>query len=300
MKLPECVWTWSIIIVCGLYGAKAQLNLDNIDLQNQLPEDFAKTNFSLNEMKDLFRNKCIEVSGEEVGGQAFSDIESGVIGLTECMNRIVNYTAMQKEIDDASPRGELDVVFNKYCKKRTDAIDCFDEFNVKLLPCLDKDEQKSQDVIRHIIQSLLNFVCYKDGDQIALFIAEEGPECLRSQKDNIQECFNSTFSTFLNNSDIHEDNKIKTLPKFVVGQTQCGDIRILESCIVRHLEHCKKITPANLIESMFNFIRNETVCRNYHPLPLTGSASMLSNNPIFSILITSKLIFILVKMYYSK
>jgi len=143
-------------------------------------------------------------------------------------------------------------------------------------------------------------VCHKDGDQIALFIAEEGPECLESQKDNIQECFNSTISTFLNNTDIHENNKIKALPKLVVGETQCGDIRHLELCIVRHLEHCTKITPANLIESMFNFIRNETVCRNYHTLPLTGSASMSSYNPIFSILIYTQLLFMLFKKYYFK
>lgn len=259
-------------------------------------------NISLNEMKDLVRNKCIEVSGEEAGSQAFDDIASGITVLTERLHNTVNFTAMQKEIEDASPRGELDVVFNKYCEKRTDAIESFEVFSAKLLPCLDKDEQESQAVIKRIIQSLLDFVCHKEGDQIALFIAEEGRECLESQSNNIQECLKSAISTFFNNSDIYDNtnNQIKSLPKFVVGETQCGDIQILESCIVRHLEHCTKITPANLIESMFNFIRNETVCRNYHPLPLTSSASILSYKSIFSMLIASQMVFILLKMCYSK
>ncbi|KAH8386403.1 hypothetical protein KR093_000335, partial [Drosophila rubida] len=264
-----CVCVWAILINC----ASAQLNLEKIDLQGQLPEGIAEANYTFNDFKELFRNKCIEVSGNEAGKEAYNEVESSFIVLTDCVNSLVNVSAMEQEIQDASPRGELDVVFNKYCKKRANATECFDVFAEKLLPCLHPEEQESQQEIRRIVQSLLNFVCHKDGDQIALFIAEEGPECIDSQRDNIQQCVNSTFSTIINNSDSlrEPNNKIKKLPKWVVGQTQCADIRNLELCVVRHLEHCTKITPANLIESMFNFIRNETVCRKYHTLPLTGN-----------------------------
>lgn len=34
----------------------------------------------------------------------------------------------------------------------------------------------------------------------------------------------------------------------------------LQTCVVEHLETCKESTPANLVESMFKFVRNETVC----------------------------------------
>lgn len=302
MKLPTCACIWSTLILCGIFKVRADFNLDQLDLQSQLPEDFSKTNFSYNEVKEMLSKKCIEVSGEEAGEQAYKDIEAGFMTLSECMTNIVNFTAMQTEIQEASPRGELDVVFNKYCAKRSNAIECFDVFTAKLLPCLDKDEQESQDVIKRIVQSLLNFVCHKDGDQIALFIAEEGPECLESQRDNIQQCMNSTFSTYLNSADLQDNSKIKTIPKLVVGEKQCKEIRTLESCIVRHLEHCKKITPANLIESMFNFIRNETLCRNYQPLPLTSNSTNLSvsSNSIFTIFMYSQMILILIKLCYSK
>lgn len=299
MKLPICACVWSILILCGLSQVRADFNLDQLDLQSQLPEEFPKTNFSYNDFKEIFSNKCVKVSGEEAGEQAYKDIEAGFMTLSDCVTKIVNFTAMQAEIQEASPRGELDVVFNKYCAKRSDAIECFDVFSAKLLPCLDKEEQESQDVIKRIVQSLLNFVCHKDGDQIALFIAEEGPECLESQNYNIQQCFNSTFSTYFNSADLQDNNKIKTIPKLVVGKEQCEDFRKLESCIVRHLEHCSKITPANLIESMFNFIRNETLCRNYQTLPLTGS-SAAAFNPIFSILMYSHMALIITKFYYSK
>ena len=38
---------------------------------------------------------------------------------------------------------------------------------------------------------------------------------------------------------------------------------ILQQCIVNELEKCEESTPANLVESMFKFIRNETPCVNF-------------------------------------
>ncbi|XP_017063839.1 27 kDa hemolymph protein [Drosophila eugracilis] len=258
------------LIIFSNIGIWAQLDIDQI--QTQLPDQLAKSNFSLNDAKELFRNKCIEVAGEEAGGQAYGEIESGFIVLTDCLNGIVNYTAMQQEIQEASPKGELDVVFNKYCSRRTNAVECVDVFTAKLLPCLVQEEREGQDVIKQIIQSLLNFVCHKDGDQIALFIAEKGPECIESQKDNIHQCVNNTFSEYLNFSDL-QDNRIKTIPKLTVGQKQCDEMLTLEACVVSKLEQCSDITPANLVESMFNFIRNQTLCRDNQKSPLVAAVS---------------------------
>ncbi|EDV99684.1 27 kDa glycoprotein [Drosophila grimshawi] len=301
MKLPAISCIWSILIVCGIFEAQAQLNLDNLDLQNQFTDDLLKSNISYNQVKEVFRRKCIEVSGEELGDQAYNNIESGFFKLSECINNIVNYTTMKQEIQTARPLGELDVVFNKYCKQRSNATNCFETFSNKLLPCLDKEEQESHDVMTRIVQSLLNFVCHKDGDQIALFIAEQGFECLESQKDNIQQCLNSTFSTYFNDADMHDSNQIKTIPKLVVGQKQCSDIKTLENCVVRHLEHCSEITPANLIESMFNFIRNETLCRNFQQMALTAGAKTLANtHATLNIPIYTLFGFILFSMYELK
>ncbi|XP_017034968.1 27 kDa hemolymph protein [Drosophila kikkawai] len=249
----------------------AQLDLDQI--QTQLPEQLVKTNLSYADVKDSVRNKCIQVAGEEAGSQAFAEIETGFMHLTDCANHLVNYTAIQQEIQEASPKGELDVVFNKYCTRRSEAVECFDQFTAKLSPCLVKDEQEGQEVIKRIIESLLNFVCHKDGDQIALFIAEKGPECLASQKENIEQCVNNTFGPYLNFSGGLQDNQIKSIPMLTVGQKECDDMLVLQACVVSKLEQCTDITPANLVESMFNFIRNQTLCRNYQKSPLVAAAA---------------------------
>uniref|UniRef100_W8AMQ5 27 kDa hemolymph protein n=1 Tax=Ceratitis capitata TaxID=7213 RepID=W8AMQ5_CERCA len=237
----------------------SQINVN--DLQQKLPPEFANTNLTLDDAKTLLRNKCVEVAGKEKGEEAFVEIENAVATLSDCATNILNFTALQAEIDEASPKGELDVVFNKYCNKQPEALNCISEFNNKIAACLDKDEKENQAVAMRIVKSLLSFICYKGGDQIALFIAEKGPECLDSKKDDIQNCVNSTFSGYIPKTGIED---IKSLPKFVMGVKQCGEMEQLEKCIVQKLESCSEITPANIVESMFRFIKNETIC---HSMP---------------------------------
>lgn len=257
-------------------------NIDVNDLKNQLPDEFPKTNLTLEDARKLVKDKCLKIAGDEEGQKAFTEIENSTLKLGECVNNIVNFTAIQEEIDVASPKGELDVVFNKYCLKRPDALKCIETFNSKLTPCLDKEERENQEVFMRIIHSLLNFVCYKGGDQIALFIAEKGPECLESHKEGIENCINSTFSRYIPDGGI--DN-IKSLPKFVMGPKECNDMDRLESCIVKKLETCEEITPANIVESMFRFIKNETICRSIpnthkHVAGSAGNSLIISLNTL--------------------
>lgn len=42
----------------------------------------------------------------------------------------------------------------------------------------------------------------------------------------------------------------------------CSDMGHLQNCIVDVLEVCEESTPANLVESLFKFVRNETPCAN--------------------------------------
>lgn len=90
-------------------------------------------------------------------------------------------------------------------------------------PCLDPKEIEGQKTFVKIFTNLLNFVCHKDGDQIALFIAEKGPECFKEQKDNLYECLNSTFKKYMpavnNTPDIQ--SLPTTLPQLVMGVEQC-------------------------------------------------------------------------------
>lgn len=251
-----------ILIFCvGIFSIHAEdsssaVNID--ELKSQIPSELTNGNLT-DKAKNLFKDKCRKVAGNDTGEMAFNNLEQGIATAIECVTEIVNMTAIQSEIESARPTGDLDVVFNKYCKKRPDALSCLHNLVNKFEPCLEQDERNNTQVLMRIFESLLNFVCHKGGDQIALFIAERGPECLESKRDAIQHCMNTTFGEYLPKESVEN---IETLPKFIIGPKQCDDIQRLSDCVTAELEKCDEITPANIIESMFRFIKNETICRN--------------------------------------
>lgn len=142
----------------------------------------------------------------------------------ECVQRLVNFTALPEEIEKAKPNGNLDTVFNKYCNKRNDALDCVESFTKSLDPCLNKEEKEQKIVFINITKSLLEFVCHENGNQIALFIAEEGPECFSSKQDALQDCFNDTMGNYFNN----ELPTIDNLPSLLIKEENCRDMDKLE------------------------------------------------------------------------
>lgn len=85
----------------------------------------------------------------------------------ECIQKIINFTSLPDEIEQAKPNGNLDTVFNKYCNKRQDALSCVDDFMGSLDPCLSKEERDQKVVFVNITKSLLEFVCHENGNQIA-------------------------------------------------------------------------------------------------------------------------------------
>jgi len=121
----------------------------------------------------------------------------------------------------------------------------------------------------NITKSLLEFVCHENGNQIALFIAEEGPECFNSKVDELQECFNTTMGKYFGNEMPTMDN----LPTLIIKEDNCRDMDRLEACVVKELELCKESTPANLVEALFRFVRKETPCVKYSKPSKAGSKS---------------------------
>lgn len=172
---------------------------------------------SVDELKRLVKDKCAKVSG---GDAAYEAIERGAEELKTCTSGLVDVEQLQQEIKDAEPRGELDTVFNKYCRKRDTATGCMETFTKLLEPCLQPNEIEGKQTFVNMFKKFLNFVCYKDGDHIALFIAEKGPECFDQRKDDLINCVNSTFTDYIP-SDLSTNTLPTVIPELVIGQKQC-------------------------------------------------------------------------------
>jgi hypothetical protein len=47
----------------------------------------------------------------------------------------------------------------------------------------------------------------------------------------------------------------------------------LQICVVKALETCSEPTPANIVDSMFNFVRKMTPCAKFKPDPQPNKAA---------------------------
>lgn len=127
-----------------------------------------------------------------------------------------------------------------------------------------------------MVERMFSFVCHKDGDQIALFIAEKGPECFADKKDLMLNCVNETYGeqvsgffgfertpTTLEEIDVNAVKLPEKVPELKLEKKECDQFEEVKVCITQVLEQCEETTPANLFESAAKFIRNESPCKNY-------------------------------------
>jgi len=145
-------------------------------------------------------------------------------------------------------------------------LNCLDTFSNAINPCLTDDEITQKTTIIGMIERLLEFVCLQNGNQIALFIAEQGPECISSKKNDLLTCFNQTYGKFITNEISEID-----YTKFTISQENCADLKKFENCVVGELKICQESTPANLVEALFRYVKKETICKDQK-----SSASSLS------------------------
>lgn len=226
----------------------------NFSVPGNLPVNISNVP-TIEEGQRIFEEKCKKMGHPE----AYEAAQAAKDDIQECFKSIVNVTELQAEMETAKPTGDLDVVFRKYCRKSPQLKQCITNFTAVVEPCLDEKEKENKHLIQNITDSILKFVCFKEGDRIALFIAEGGPECLDTNQEAIRDCVNKTITKNLPTETLSVDN----LPSLEFGEEQCRDVAELQACVVKVLETCTEPTPANIVDSMFNFVRKMTPCAKF-------------------------------------
>ncbi|XP_070504653.1 27 kDa hemolymph protein-like [Chironomus tepperi] len=206
----------------------------------------------MNKITDALKQKCLEASGSDT---AYDDVSAAALTFNECVQDLVDFSNIEEEIEKAKPTGDLDIVFGKYCIKKNPVLKCLDTFANATTVCLNAEEKAFKIVFMRMVTRILDFVCHNNGNQIALFISESGPECFKSKANNLATCFRKNFEKY----------NIMTFdspPTFKISRENCADIKKFENCVVSELENCRESTSANLAEAMFRYVKKETVCKN--------------------------------------
>jgi len=252
-----------------------------VSCQNEIPEDIQKgieeklseipglENFNrsaipqVEDVVDVIKKKC-EKNG---GSEAFDKLGPAKDEMQECFESNFNTTQIEIEIAEARKSGSMEVVFAKYCAKKHTILQCISNLTDVIEPCLEEKERVSLKVLQNITENMAEFFCYKDGDRVAMFIAEGGFECIQSRKEGLETCINTTLA-----HRIPEDVSLTNLPLFIIDEEGCQDYNNVQKCVVDELEKCTDSTPANIIDALFKFVRRITPCKDYKP-PQTRSAN---------------------------
>ncbi|XP_076756906.1 27 kDa hemolymph protein-like [Xylocopa sonorina] len=284
----------AVVFVCAfLPQIKSQENFPNAEEivhHLNLPEgtDINQINSSVinvvGEVQNVFKQKCEKNGGEK----AFDNVVDAATKLDQCLKSFVNLTQLEKEMGKYKLTGDLDLLFKNYCRKTPTLKKCVSNFTAAIDPCLESEEKENGKIIRNITDSLLNFVCFKEGDRIALFIAAQGPECLESKQQEMQNCANRTIGHYIPQIDPNNATLpgLNNLPSLVLGASECADIMKLQTCVIKELEKCSDPTPANIVDSIFTFIRQVTPCKNFTTAENSASTSTVSYLVMISIVIS--------------
>lgn len=251
------------LVLCmatGFVVAEIANDLDAEDVKKQLSEHIPELNNidskqipSVDELDAIFREKCDKKSGNGT----YDLIKENKEKYMECISNFVDVNKLKEEVEEAKKTGSMDEVFGKYCNKFPELSNCSSDLLDELSPCLEDKEIETINTTMSIMVKLKDFMCFKNGDRIAMFVAEGGVECIQSKKTELQDCLNSTFSSRVSNNDT---SMPLMLPIVLFDSQDCNDFQKFRTCVGKALETCKESTPANLVDAFFKFTKKILPC----------------------------------------
>lgn len=258
MDFQLLLFTFTLIFI----GCHAEISneLDVDDIKKQIGEHIPDIDLSefddskipqADEIDVIIRNKCDSKSGNGT----YDKIQESKEAFQECISNFVNVTEVREEIEEAKKTGSMDEVFGKYCNKYPELNNCTSDFLEAIQPCLEDNEKRSLNISLGLTQKMKDFICHKNGDRIAMFVAEGGVDCLQSQKEALQQCLNSTLA-----SRTPKDVTPSMFPVLLFDAQDCSDFGKFRTCVAEALGHCNETTPANLMDAFFKYLKKILPC----------------------------------------
>ena len=202
-------------------------------------------------VEGAIKDKCVQHGGDK----AFKNLKAVAVELQSYVMQNYEFGTIKKELEEARKTGSMDEVFKKYCDKRPELLTYTHKVNSAVENCLADSEKPVLKTAINITESLLDFICEKDGDRLAMFIAEDGFKCLSAKQDSVQKCGADTITK-------NVPANLNTIPKLTeVTKEQCNEYQTVRKCIVTVLEECENKTPANIMDAFLKTIYKLSPCK---------------------------------------
>jgi len=226
------------------------------DFNNEF-DNMEKNDKFHDKLEDGFKNweeRCLEIGGKEVLDAYLAEQEQ----LVYCVMDQFNLEELEREIQEKQKQGDLDEVFQKYCRSHIPAArSCLQSFLEVSQQCLRPQDRPGLNVTLRMVDQAIAFTCHRQGDRIALFMAEQGTQCVTEHKEQILACINQSVPEVFNTyNNLH---KYK-MHFYVFQQQNCRKGDAIMQCVESSLMKCPDPTPSNLVHGLLQAMKEGTPC----------------------------------------
>eukprot|EP00092_Neocalanus_flemingeri_P008139 GFUD01008779.1.p1 GENE.GFUD01008779.1~~GFUD01008779.1.p1 ORF type:complete len:296 (-),score=89.30 GFUD01008779.1:1195-2082(-) len=256
MAREKLLYSLLLIVASSLRTVSSGDDFFDDEFNNEF-EKMDKNDQFHNQLEDGFKNweeRCLANGGKKVLEDYLAEQEQ----LVYCIMEQFDMDELQQEIEEKKKVGDLDEVFKKYCGNHVGAARaCLQSFLSVSQQCLKEEDRPGLNVTLQMVDRAIEFTCHNAGDRIALFMSEDGVECVTAHKEEILACINNSvpevFNTYnnLNNYKMHF---------YVFQQDNCRKGDAIMQCVESSLMKCDDPTPSNLVHGLLNAMKDGTPC----------------------------------------
>jgi len=219
-------------------------------------DEMEKSDKFHNKLEDGFKNweeRCLEIGGQETLDAYLQEQEE----LVYCAMEQFDLDELQREIEEKKKVGDLDEVFQKYCRDHVSAArKCLQNFLEVSQRCLREEDRPGLNVTLHMVDSAIDYTCHNSGDRVALFMSEQGVECVTTHKEEILACINQSVPEVFNSYKLHNYK----MHFYVFQQENCRKGDAIMQCVETSLMKCEDPTPSNLVHGLLKAMKDGTPC----------------------------------------
>jgi len=209
----------------------------------------------LTSVRDHFFAQC-RAQGIRDPDKFVEDIQDNA---KRCVEENINSTALQQDIEKYSKNGELDELFVSRCRDLPPVIlPCMEQRLDELGQCLNETERGKNytGTLMAALSAAFDFLCFNNGERIAIFLGERGQECAKSNKtgQSVRDCLSAHNLT---------EAAPDVLANLVYGfsEQNCARLFVAHECLADGLKHCDDPTPANVVDSLLLAFEKPLPCK---------------------------------------
>lgn len=253
------VKTFSLLALIAMSSLQTVSSGDDFfdDDFNQEFDNMEKEDEFHDKLEDGFKNwevRCLENGGKDVLDNYLEEQEK----LVYCIMEQFDIDELQTEIEEKKKQGDLDEVFKKYCGEHVSAARvCLQSFLEVSQYCLKEENRPGLNITLQMVDSAIEYTCHNAGDRIALFMSEDGVECVTSHKDEILACINNSVPEVFNTYNTFNSHKMHF---YVFQQSNCRNGDAIMQCVESSLMKCADPTPSNLVNGLLKAMKDGTPC----------------------------------------